>query len=140
MEETKTAKYTKAFALRLNEALDELGIPPKNAGRAQYLSDQFGLTIRGASKWVNGESIPRSGMLKEISSRLNIDFHWLVFGCDDKTKQMPMQDGVYRVPLIEMEQVSSFRDFIHDPLQRTLLITKKVGKTIRRVSRQKRIL
>ena len=27
-----------------------------------------------------------------------------------------------------MEQVSSFRDFIHDPLQRTLLITKKVGK------------
>ena len=45
-----------SFAKRLNLALDKEGFPPKNLGRIQLLAEMVGLTHRGTSKWVNGQT------------------------------------------------------------------------------------
>lgn len=68
------------FAKRLNLSLDKAGVPPKNKGRIQILAEMVGLTHRGASKWINGESTPPKKKFNLIAKKLNVNETWLRSG------------------------------------------------------------
>lgn len=68
------------FCDRLNICLDKEGFPPKNHGRIQLLAEMVGLTHRGASKWVNGQSAPPASKYASLASKLNVDEKWLKTG------------------------------------------------------------
>jgi transcriptional regulator with XRE-family HTH domain len=68
------------FAHRLNLCLDKEGFPPKNRGRIQLLAEMVGLTHRGASKWVNGESSPPDKKFASLAQKLNVSEKWLKTG------------------------------------------------------------
>ncbi|MCP0913759.1 MULTISPECIES: LexA family protein [Legionella] len=68
------------FADRLNLCLDKEGFPPKNKGRIQLLAEMVGLSHRGASKWINGESVPPRKKYTALAKKLNVSEHWLRTG------------------------------------------------------------
>lgn len=68
------------FSERLNICLDKEGFPPKNHGRIQLLAEMVGLTHRGASKWVNGQSSPPAGKYAALAKKLNVCESWLRTG------------------------------------------------------------
>ncbi|MCF6765991.1 helix-turn-helix domain-containing protein [Thiotrichales bacterium 19S3-7] len=68
------------FAQRLNQALDLRGFPPKNRGRIQLLAELIGLTHRGASKWVNGETCPPAKKYALLAEKLSVNANWLKTG------------------------------------------------------------
>ena len=76
------------FSVRLNLSLDKEGFPPKNRGRIQLLAELVGLTHRGASKWVNGESSPPAKKYPVLAKKLKVNEHWL------RTGEGGMEDGV----------------------------------------------
>ena len=67
----------KTFSERLNIALDKEGFPPKNRGRIQLLAEMVGLSHRGASKWVNGETRPPLKKYTTLAKKLNVREKWL---------------------------------------------------------------
>jgi transcriptional regulator with XRE-family HTH domain len=69
-----------AFAKRLNEACDMAGIPPKGKGRQQTIAKMFGVTQKGARKWLEGEAIPETKRIPEISRALRVAGEWLLTG------------------------------------------------------------
>lgn len=71
---------TSTFAERLNICLDKEGFPPKNRGRIQLLAEMVGLTHRGASKWVNGQSAPPAAKYASLAKKLNVSEKWLRYG------------------------------------------------------------
>ncbi len=71
---------TSTFSERLNICLDKEGFPPKNHGRIQLLAEMVGLTHRGASKWVNGQSSPPAGKYAALAKKLNVSETWLRTG------------------------------------------------------------
>lgn len=68
------------FSERLNICLDKEGFPPKNCGRIQLLAEMVGLTHRGASKWVNGQSTPPAKKYHSLAQKLNVSEEWLKSG------------------------------------------------------------
>lgn len=68
------------FSDRLNFCLDKEGFPPKNRGRIQLLAEMVGLTHRGASKWVNGQSAPPAKKFASLANKLNVSEKWLRTG------------------------------------------------------------
>lgn len=68
------------FSDRLNICLDKEGFPPKNRGRIQLLAEMVGLTHRGASKWINGESTPPLKKFASLAKKLNVNENWLRTG------------------------------------------------------------
>ena len=73
----------KHFADRLNTCLDKEKFPPKNKGRIQLLAEMVGLTHRGASKWVNGQSSPPAKKYASLANKLNVNEAWLRTGEGD---------------------------------------------------------
>ncbi|MDP3705000.1 MAG: S24 family peptidase [Legionellaceae bacterium] len=69
-----------SFSERLNSCLDKEGFPPKNRGRIRLLSEMVGLTHRGASKWINGQSSPPAGKFPLLAKQLNVSEIWLRTG------------------------------------------------------------
>jgi len=65
------------FVKRLNEALDKEKFPPKNKGRIQQLAEMMGLTHRGASKWINGETCPPANKYAKLAEKLSVREKWL---------------------------------------------------------------
>ena len=68
------------FVKRLDEALDKEKFPPKNKGRIQQLAEMMGLTHRGASKWINGETCPPANKYMALAEKLNVREKWLKEG------------------------------------------------------------
>ncbi len=51
------------FAKRFNAALDNIGIPPKYKGREKATAKLFGVSQKGARKWIEGEALPKTSRL-----------------------------------------------------------------------------
>lgn len=68
------------FTDRLNSCLDKEGFPPKHRGRIQLLAEMVGLTHRGASKWVNGQSAPPAKKYESLAKKLKVNELWLRTG------------------------------------------------------------
>jgi transcriptional regulator with XRE-family HTH domain len=69
-----------AFARRLNELCDEKQIPPKYHGRQQALADLFGVSQKGARKWLEGEAFPDWEKLLRICDWAGVRLDWLMRG------------------------------------------------------------
>ena len=110
---------TNTFAERLNICLDKEGFPPKNHGRIQLLAEMVGLTHRGASKWVNGQSGPPAGKYASLAKKLNVSELWLRTGAgpmlgraDDKPISGAM--GLpQEVPVYSIDELMSTKKIPH---------------------------
>lgn len=71
------------FSNRLNNCLDQEGFPPKNRGRIQLLAEMMDMTHRGASKWINGQSIPPAKKMALLAERLKVNEIWLRTGAGE---------------------------------------------------------
>jgi SOS-response transcriptional repressor LexA len=95
---TTTTEQKLIYAKRFNTALDLYGVPQKNQGRSLIVAEMFGLTQRGAARWVNGEVLPPKARRKDIATRMKVNFDWLEFGHgeprtstgDNNLKQFPI--------------------------------------------------
>ncbi len=70
----------KDFSERLNKALNNVGFPKKGAGRQIELANIFGVSQKGARKWLEGESIPKFTRLQEIALHFGLRVEWLASG------------------------------------------------------------
>lgn len=77
---TNKDRELQAFAGRLNEALDEQGIPPKGKGRQGIVGKMFGVSQKGARKWLEGESFPDTDRFASMAAQLNRNTEYLFFG------------------------------------------------------------
>lgn len=73
-----------AFARRLNEALDDARFPPKGAGRQVAAGERYGVSQKGAGKWLEGDGMPETTKAIEIATDLGVSFEWLMTGRGDK--------------------------------------------------------
>lgn len=101
-----------SFADRLNLALDKEGFPPKNRGRIQLLAEMVGLTHRGASKWVNGETCPPAKKYPALAKKLNVREKWLKTGqepmLEEASTELEKQTGEsISVPVYKVEEFFS---------------------------------
>jgi len=72
-----TDDQKRAFAARLNEALDDIRFPAKGAGRQRALGEKMGVSQKGARKWLEGEAIPETSRLMDLAHWLGVNFEWL---------------------------------------------------------------
>lgn len=79
-----TSSSNKAFAARLNEALDDKRVPPKGQGRQQAVGRIFGVSQKAARKWLEGEGRPKGERAAEIAVRLGVSYDWLMTGKGNK--------------------------------------------------------
>jgi len=90
-----------AFAQRLNQALDEAGIPRKGHGRQALVGKMFGMSQKGARKWLEGESLPDTARIPQIAQRLGVRSEWLLSGLGPKRSgesQVQEPGGPYPLP------------------------------------------
>jgi transcriptional regulator with XRE-family HTH domain len=108
------------FAFRLNMALDREGFPPKNRGRIQLLAEMVGLTHRGASKWVNGESSPPAKKIKSLAKKLNVSEKWLEKGegsmCEAENSAYKSQDLAFDINIYDPSSFLSKKPVIVDSM------------------------
>jgi SOS-response transcriptional repressor LexA len=94
----------KSFSERLNIALDKEGFPQKNRGRIQLLAEMVGLSHRGASKWVNGETCPPAKKYFDLAKKLNVREEWLRTGQGQMTDE-PADAGTFSYPSSSLTSV-----------------------------------
>ena len=96
------------FSRRLNQALDNAGVPPKNFGRQTTVAKMFGVTQKAARKWLEGEGMPATKRIGEIAERLGVYGEWLLSGQGPMNAEVsnvePVHDVIRRVPLISWIQ------------------------------------
>ena len=74
----KTDEVKLAFSQRLHEAMDAQGYSKR--GRARILSKEFGVSDKGAGKWLNGEAIPETSKIPVLAQFLKTNAEWLLSG------------------------------------------------------------
>lgn len=73
------------FAERLNSVLDDMEVPPPNAGRAVWLAKKFKVSKPSAGDWIHGESLPIASRVQELARLAGVNFEWLYFGRGPRT-------------------------------------------------------
>jgi len=69
-----------SFAARLNQLCDEAGIPPKFKNRQAQVGKLFGVSQKGARKWLEAEGLPTFEKCIEIALYFNVIVDWLLTG------------------------------------------------------------
>lgn len=81
LEPMVTIDEKQAFSDRLNAILDMADIPPKGQGRERVLAKYFGVTEKGARKWIAGDGFPRYKNLVAIVAKFKdtgVTVEWLL--------------------------------------------------------------
>lgn len=104
----KTEKVKNDFSKRLHMAMDNAQLPLR--GRARILSQTFGISDKGAGKWLKGEAIPETSKIPLIAHFLNVNAEWLLSGIGamnstDK-KQSNTQSINDLVPVLSWQQAN----------------------------------
>lgn len=97
------------FSARLNAILDDLGVPPKFEGRQVEVARLFGVTQKGARKWLEGESIPAYEVCVEVARRAGVHYEWLMTGRGPKHIKPPDQP---QPPTLPPELANEAFDFL----------------------------
>jgi transcriptional regulator with XRE-family HTH domain len=72
-----------AFAARVNELCDELGIEP-GRGRQTALGKRFGVTPKGVRKWLLGIAYPEMPLAVAMCQAAGVNVLWLLQGSGPK--------------------------------------------------------
>lgn len=91
---TPADKIKEEFATRINEAMDAKNYPVR--GRARVLSKEFGISDKGAGKWLKGEAIPETAKIPLLAEFLSVSAEWLLNGSEKPTT--PAND-IYFAPV-----------------------------------------
>lgn len=75
------------FSDRLNEALDDAGVPLKGMGRQSSLVRMLGVSHRVAKKWLDGEEFPPTSKMVKLATELNVRSNWLFSGQGEKSPE-----------------------------------------------------
>jgi menaquinone-dependent protoporphyrinogen IX oxidase len=81
-------KDLKSFAKRLNQALDEMAIAPRNRGRQSEAAKLFQKSQKAVRRWLLAEGYPNKAEWESVAERVNVRLEWLFFGLG------PMRDGL----------------------------------------------
>ena len=88
-----------AFAARLNEVCDKLRIPPKGQARQTSLATKFGVSQKGARKWLEAEGFPNLDMCMRLAEWGGVSFDWLMTGREGTVVyQTPPMDSAVNEP------------------------------------------
>lgn len=82
------------FSSRLNEALDDAGVPKKGMGRQSALVRMLGVSHRVAKKWLDGDEFPPTSKMVKIASKLQVRSNWLFSGQGEKSSNGPEETPV----------------------------------------------
>lgn len=111
-----------AFARRMHEVCDELGIAP-GRGRQTLLGKRFGVTPKAARKWLEGVGYPDLDMAVRIAQEAGVHVNWLLQGAGPKHVDRARNDTAERIgdiveslPADERQQTL---DFIRYKLERS---------------------
>ncbi len=100
------------FAERLNELLDEAGAPRKFEGRQVALAGMFGVSQKGARKWLEAEGLPKFETCIEIAKRFGVHTEWLVTGRGEKwIAGRPPENPIDALPSGARQEVLDFLEF-----------------------------
>jgi hypothetical protein len=105
MTEKEENRIRREFSARLNEALDDMGIPTKDKGRQTTAGRLFGVSQKGARKWLEGEGLPHTKRIPKIAAKVNVRQEWLLFGLGPKRLD-PEEAGKFNVNLMQRIMVS----------------------------------
>lgn len=101
-----------AFAARLNNLLDERGIPGKFEGRQVAVGKLFGVSQKGARKWLEGEGLPTLEKCIEIASWAGVHTEWLVSGRGPKeVSEEPPERLLEELPTDVKQDTFNFLEF-----------------------------
>ena len=75
---TPADKIKEEFAKRINQAMEAKNYPVR--GRARILSKEFGISDKGAGKWLKGEAIPETAKIPLLADFLGVSAEWLLNG------------------------------------------------------------
>jgi len=89
----KPKDFRKAFAGRLNAALDRHGVIPPGYGRVIGAAELFGVSQNTAGAWLKGDGVPEVARLPEIADILGTTIEQLVVG--DHEHDVPLSDERY---------------------------------------------
>ncbi len=76
------------FSERLNEALDDAGIPLKGMGRQSNLVRMLGVSHRVAKKWLDGDEFPPTSKMVKLATELQVRSNWLFSGQGKKNASL----------------------------------------------------
>lgn len=102
------------FSDRLNHALDLNNIPQKGKGRQVTVSKMFGVSQKGASKWLEGISYPDHNRIAVIAKKLNVNIEWLAYGTGViNIEPIPGAgaSGWKRVPIISWKEAGEIEQY-----------------------------
>lgn len=105
-----------AFAARLNEICDDMGIAPKFNGRQAELASAIQkitgekITPNAARKWVEGEGFPSTDKIILLARWASVNTEWFITGQGSKasvdyTKLEPKIDAVVKI----MQEMSEYQ-------------------------------
>jgi len=77
-------KQLEAFAKRFNDALDVAGCPPKGSGRQGWVAKRYGVSQKGARKWLEAEGRPKMERYRRIAEDLKLNPFWFMSGNGEK--------------------------------------------------------
>lgn len=106
-------KIKEDFANRINEAMNLKGFPMR--GRARVLSKEFGVSDKGAGKWLKGEAIPETSKLPLLASFLGVSTEWLMNGSGS-----PVNNGGIRIAPIEFRSGESKPTNVRIPIYKDI--------------------
>lgn len=106
------------FSARLNKTLDSVNFAAKGKGRQGLLGKAFGVSQKGARKWLEGEAIPRHATLVSMADRFGVNANWLEYGDGPMHNQLgTLNSNVSEgpdirgyVPLISWVQAGSWHE------------------------------
>ena len=89
------------FSDRLNQALDDAGVPQKGMGRQSSLVRMLGISHRVAKKWLDGSEFPPTSKMVKLSTLLDVRSNWLFSGqgmmrADSRNNHSESEQEVYR--------------------------------------------
>lgn len=103
-----------AFSKRLNHALDLNKVPRKGKGRQVTVAKMFGVSQKGASKWLEGQAYPDIQKMAVIAKKLNVSVEWLTYG-DGPINVEPVPGpgnmGWRKIPIVPWGQADSIDAF-----------------------------
>ena len=83
----------KNFSDRLNEALDDAGVPLKGMGRQSNLVRMLGISHRVAKKWLDGDEFPPTSKMVKLATELGVRSNWLFSGQGEKGVELSDEMG-----------------------------------------------
>jgi len=98
----------RAFASRLNAICDDKRVPPKGQNRQAEVARIFGVSQKGARKWLEGEGLPTLERAIEMALWADVSVEWLLTGRGERHAPASALDNYSQTMLAVMEKLPPY--------------------------------